>query len=163
MSFARPLAILCLSLVVCFGCKKEENEKAAGGSGKVDYAKVLIGKWSVDSKASLAAAKLEDDSKAKKDAEDFLSVLKLTLEFEDGGAGSLTMEGLGPKQTIPVKYEIKSTEGKTVMLTVTPEEKPAEDYNFKFTDENTFEWSAVKSDSKGIPGPLKNLILTRAE
>ena len=166
MSFSkRALVLLCMFLLVAvsLGCGSDKDKKSDAGS-TVDYEKSLIGQWSLDGKASLAAAKFDEGDAAKPAAEGFVNSIKMMIEFKDDGTGSLALE-MGPdqKQTIPVKYDVKGTDGKTVTVEVTAEGKVAEDFNFKFADENTIAWSAVNPESKqGIPGPLKHLIMTRA-
>lgn len=138
--------------------KKDSGDNGASGSGPKKASEKIVGKWELDTDATLA--KLESEAKTDEDkaglqfAKGFLSAMKMTVELTSDGNMSIGMAAEGKVETKEGTYTVKSEDASSVVISGTVDGK-TKDIELKLVDDDTVEF-------EGDEGPGA-MVLRRAK
>lgn len=144
MKITQQLTVLagcCLLALLC-GCD--------AGSPKAK----LVGKWEMDVEAAIKKAedkaKTENDQMGLQMVKALMKDMKMQMEFTADGKAKMTVSAMGNEQTDEGNYEIKSSDGDTIVVSITGTKKPAGEMKITFINKDTVEISDPASASKQL-------------
>lgn len=136
------LVVLCSVMLAAGACGKKKGDKAGGG--KMGAAG-LIGTWQLDGKKCVAANEMFNKGSEADKAKmvEMMNKGKFTVTKE-----TITMEGLGPKDTN--KYKVLEDKGKTVVIESVEKSGKKEKVTIKFLSANEIEMSSEEKGKKMV-------------
>jgi hypothetical protein len=138
--------------------KKDSGDNGASGGGPKKASEKIVGKWELDSDATVA--KLESEAKTDEDkaglqfAKGFLSSMKMTVELTSDGKMAISMAAGEEAEAKEGTYTVKSEDASSVVISGTVDGK-TKDIELKLVDDDTVEF-------EGNEGPGA-MVLRRAK